>query len=340
MIQKRKILFLTRLYHPHIGGVEKHVYEMSKVLRRRGFQITLITERFDEKLLLEEVVEGVRVLRIPVSKNNKLKKFLIWKWMLFHLNLLFSHKIIHVHDVFYWLFPFRILIPFKKIYITFHGYEDFPIKKGWIHQRKIAEMLTNGNICVGKFMKKWYKTTPTSIIYGGVRLTSKNTLPKNQGAVFFGRLDEQTGISQYLLAYKKIKQRFPNFSLTVVGEGKLRKKIPPDVKIIGFRKNIFPFIRENRIIFVSRYLSMLEALASNREVVATYDNPVKKDYLNLSPFHKFVHVGKDAEEISNIVIGILKQKGTSDRLKEATEWAKSQTWELVADDYFRLWDIT
>ncbi|KKQ93581.1 MAG: hypothetical protein UT19_C0010G0025, partial [Candidatus Woesebacteria bacterium GW2011_GWB1_39_10b] len=28
-----KVLFLTRLYWPHVGGVEKHVYEIGKRLK-------------------------------------------------------------------------------------------------------------------------------------------------------------------------------------------------------------------------------------------------------------------------------------------------------------------
>jgi glycosyltransferase involved in cell wall biosynthesis len=337
MIQKKRILFLSRLYHPHIGGVEKHVEELSILATKKGYEVAVITERFDKKLPEYEILNNVYVYRLPVGESVFGKKFLIWKWMLSHFNLLIKADIIHVHDVFFWILPYRILIPFKKVYITFHGYEGFPIKKGWILQRKIAEKLTNGNICVGDFMKKWYNTTPTSVIYGGVRLNEKNEEVITPSAVFFGRLDEQTGIRQYIEAYRKIKEKIPGFVMTIVGEGELARLIPKGVKVVGFKKDIYPFILKNRIVFVSRYLSMLEALALGREVVATYDNPVKKDYILKSPFKKFIHVGRDSGEIADIVIRLLGKNTSSARLKNSSKWARTQTWENVLSTYFRLW---
>ena len=81
-------------------------------------------------------------------------------------------------------------------------------------QRKLAEVLTNGNICVGEFMKKWYKTRPTSVIYGGVRLEGKKYMSKARTGVFFGRLDGQTGILDYIKAYNLVKRKYPDFVMT------------------------------------------------------------------------------------------------------------------------------
>lgn len=339
MKQNKSILFLTRLYHPHIGGVEKHVEEISTLLKARGFFVTIVTEQFDIKLPLYEELRGLRIFRIPIGRNRFFKKFLIWKWILSHINLFVRADIIHVHDVFFWMLPIRILIPLKKVYITFHGYEGYPIKAGWKVQRKIAELLTNGNICVGIFMKKWYKTRPTLVIYGGVRVEGKKRAPDPQTAVFFGRLDNQTGILEYINAYQDIKKKFPKFRLTVVGQGELRSQIPPEVKVLGFKKKVEPYILENRFIFVSRYLSMLEALASNREIIATFDNPIKKDYLLMSPFKKYIFVGSNGHDIAKYVIKNLSKKGASNQTQEGTDWALAQTWEKVVENYLRLWKI-
>ena len=45
MVKKKNILFLTRSFYPNIGGVEKHVLELSKELIKRGYRITVITEK-------------------------------------------------------------------------------------------------------------------------------------------------------------------------------------------------------------------------------------------------------------------------------------------------------
>lgn len=338
-MQKQSILFLCKLYHPHIGGVEKHVEELSKVLLKRGLFMTIVTEQYDRSLLLEEKVRGITVHRIPVGQSIFFKKFYIWKWMLLHLKLLYGSDIIHIHDVFYWVLPFWVLVFFKNIYITFHGYEGFPIKLRWKIQRKVAEKLSKGNICVGDFMKKWYKTTPSTVIYGGVRLERENLKPTPQSAVFFGRLDRQTGIGEYLKAYESIKSKFPKFTFTIVGEGELSDIIPKNVKILPFKKNIGDYIAQNRFIFVSRYLSMLEALALKREVVAVYDNPVKRDYLLMSPFKKYVTVVRNSQEIERFVVSALKNGLQTEKIKRGNAWAKEQTWEKIADNYMRLWNI-
>lgn len=39
-----KILFFARLFYPHIGGVEKHLFEISTRLTAMGHEVTIVTE--------------------------------------------------------------------------------------------------------------------------------------------------------------------------------------------------------------------------------------------------------------------------------------------------------
>lgn len=338
MKQRTSILFLTRLYNPHIGGVEKHVAEVAKILQGKGYKLTIVTEQYDKKLKDVEVVNGVKVIRIPVGKNSFFKKFLIWKWTIRNCFFVSSFDVVHVHDVFFWLFPIRLFFFWKKMYITFHGYEDFPVKKRWILMRKVTEMMANGSICVGKFMKKWYFASPNYISYGGARLEEKNIGENQMGAVFFGRLEGQTGVMQYVDAYKKIKAQYPKFSLTIVGDGPLKRKLPKNVTYKPFTQDVFSYIAKNKFIFVSRYLSMIEALVMDKTVVAVYDNPIKKDYLLMSPFKKYVETFGTADEIADFIIKRLKEKNKTNN-DEAVVWAKSQTWEKVTNTYLSLWGL-
>ena len=337
MKQRASIIFISRLYFPHIGGVEKHVAQLSQVLLRKGYDVTVLTEQYEKSLKRDEVVDGVRIVRVPIGKNVSMKKFAIWKWVIGNLSFLFSFDVIHVHDVFFWLLPVRVLFFWKKVYVTFHGYEDYPVKKRWIFMRKVTEKLTNGSICIGKFMKKWYFASPTYVNYGGARLKYKNMRENPFGAVFFGRLETQTGIMQYLDAYIKIKEKYPKFQLTVVGEGPLKKNLPKDVIYKPFTKNVESYIAKNRFIFVSRYLSMIEALGMGKTVVAAYDNPIKKDYLLMSPFKKYVKVFSKPNEIADFVIKNMEKKSLLEIRSEGARWAQAQTWEKVASVYEDLW---
>lgn len=156
-----KILFMCRLYWPHIGGVEKHVEKISGVLSKTH-EITIVCEKHDPLLPDFEQRRGVKIYRIPGSD-----KWTIWKWWLAHLQLIKQADIVHIHDVFFWFLPFRLPYWSKKIYMTFHGWEGvYPIPWKNKLQHKIAEKLSRGNICVGNYLTKWYGTNPDFITYG------------------------------------------------------------------------------------------------------------------------------------------------------------------------------
>ncbi|MBI2028533.1 MAG: glycosyltransferase family 4 protein [Candidatus Levybacteria bacterium] len=340
------VLFLSRLFYPHIGGVEKHVLEISKILVEKGHKITIITEQYSRDLPKEEDFNGIRVLRIFTGQDDWFKKFRIWKELFKLKKLIRNASIVHCHDVFFWYFPFLFLYPKKKVYVTFHGYEDYPIPKKAVLVRRLSEKLSKGNICIGDFMKKWYGTEPTFVTYGGVdkyqisniKYQKDERLKDPNSAVFVGRLDEQTGIKTYLKAFKMIKKKIKNFKLLVVGDGKFKKHIVKNVRGVGFQLNPEKYIREYRFAFVSRYLSILEAFVSKRLVFAVYDNPLKEDYLKMSPFAKYIIVARNSKKLSDAVFYFLNNPNEEKKmLNKAYNWVNKQTWEKVTDTYLNLW---
>jgi glycosyltransferase involved in cell wall biosynthesis len=336
-----KIVFLCRLFVPHIGGVEKHVTEISQQLIKLGHNVSIITERYEDKLPQEEIYHGIYVYRIAAGKENKYKKFRIWKEMQKLQNIVKEADIIHCHDVFFWYLPFRFLYPKKPIYTTFHGYESYPISKGAIRMRKLAEKLSWGNICIGDFIPKWYGTSPTIVSYGAVKKAEKNIKSmeyKKQSAVFIGRLDEQTGALIYAKAIELVKKHYPNFDFTIIGDGIDRIKLEKNFTVLGFQENPEHFFYKYHFAFVSRYLSIIEALAAKRLVFAVYDNPVKEDYLKLAPFAKFIIIEKDPKKLTEKIIYYLNHLKISEKLiEEGFKWASNQTWEKMTNNYLTLW---
>ncbi|KKU80028.1 MAG: hypothetical protein UY06_C0007G0003 [Candidatus Amesbacteria bacterium GW2011_GWA2_47_70] len=49
MSEAMKVLMMTRLYWPHVGGVEKHVEKITEILKKKH-QITIVCEKHDPKL--------------------------------------------------------------------------------------------------------------------------------------------------------------------------------------------------------------------------------------------------------------------------------------------------
>ncbi len=331
------LMMLTKFFSPHFGGVEKHVELLSEELIKRGHSVTLITEQFTTDLPLIEIKFGIKIVRIPYFALNS--KRLIWTWMSEHEDLFADADLVHIHDVFWWYWPIRLLLLFKPVYITFHGYEGSnpPTKKAII-QRKVSEKICRGSICVGEFMKKWYYASPTLIMYGASISSKLIRVKPDDNAIFWGRLDVDTGISVYSEAIQKI----PNLSLYIFGDGPLLDEVREanikNVTLNSWVKNISLEIHRHKYAFVSRYLSILEAMQAKRLVFAVYNNEIKRDYLMCHPMRDNMIIAGTASELVKRFNEIKKNPAKQKRMIDAAyTWANEQTWEKLADQYEQLW---
>ncbi|MBI4097669.1 MAG: glycosyltransferase family 4 protein [Candidatus Levybacteria bacterium] len=332
-----KVVFLARRFYPDVGGVEKHVYEISKALIKKGHKVTVITQSEGDK----DVLDGIKIVRISKAPKGSSEKLQIWKWIISNRKLFQNADIVHSHDVFFWYLPIKLLFPSKKSFITFHGYESYPISKKSIFVRKISELLANGNIVVGDFIKKWYHTTPNYVTYGGVEISNIkyqiSNKPKRDSAIFIGRLDEHTGVLDYAKAVDLIKKEYPKFRFAIIGDGRYKERLER-YRPLGFKKETTTYLKRYNFAFVSRYLSILEALANRRLVFALYDNPVKEDYLRMSPFARFIVIAQTSEKLARKVTFFLNNPIQQEKFVNAGfSWVKDQTWENVLQIYLSLW---
>jgi glycosyltransferase involved in cell wall biosynthesis len=340
-----KILFLARRFYPYIGGVEKHVMEVSKMLISQGHSVSIITEMpEDNEYDLFEEINKIAIYRIKVGAANRLQKFRIWRQISLLRDVVEKSDIVHCHDVFFWYLPFRFMYPQKPVYMTFHGYEGYPISKKAIQVRKLSEKLVWGNICIGDFIPKWYGTKPTYVSYGAVRVDAadggeqrvKNV--KRESALFFGRLDDQTGILTYEKAIKKLQKKYPKFDFLVIGDGKYKKELDKNIQVLPFLQSPEKYFIKYHFAFLSRYLSILEAFAAKRLVVAVYDNPVKEDYLKMTPYAKWIIIENTPEGVVARIDDMLHNSKKEEKMINAAyAWVQKQTWEKMCQTYLLLW---
>jgi len=348
-----KILFLTGAFYPQLGGVEKSVYSVSAELCRNGYSIDIVTQKTDKTSSeFEEFPEGFRVHRIPPSKIPKTGIFWKWIWFLFHIKLIWNADIIHFHDfdvLIKWFFPYRFLFFRKKYYITFHGYEGFPLRYKHIFYRKIAEKITHGNICVGEFIKRWYRTKPDIIYYAAVYPPAENISSViGDDILFIGRLEKDTEIMNYLEALKLFYENSNSKScFKIVGDGSLREKAAAFLKenniphkFYGMQKNPNEFIKNARVVLASSYLSMLEAMSYGKVVIAFYSNNIKRDYLTSFPDYDYSFivmedVARTAKKIESVYLHTEKYDSMR---QSAIITAKELTWSKVAAKYISLYN--
>ncbi|MFZ3079837.1 MAG: glycosyltransferase family 4 protein [Bellilinea sp.] len=62
-----RILSVLTYYRPHASGLTIYAERLAKALARRGHQVTVMTSQYTQDLPLDEMVEGVRVVRVPVA---------------------------------------------------------------------------------------------------------------------------------------------------------------------------------------------------------------------------------------------------------------------------------
>ena len=76
-----KICFILEYYHPHIGGVEYLFKTLTEGLRKRGYEVTVLTRRL-KGTKGREFVDGVRVIRIR-TLNRYVFTFFSIPWAIF-----------------------------------------------------------------------------------------------------------------------------------------------------------------------------------------------------------------------------------------------------------------
>lgn len=349
-----KVLFLTRRFWPQIGGVERHVFEVTKELLKRGHDVTVVSEAPDEAYSpnWQSDAESAtftgrfKIYRMPPLHQNGSKKLEIWKWLWENRNLIENSEIIHAHDIYFWYMPFRLLNQAKRSYITFHGHETtFPPRHNAVLIRRLSNKFATSSIQVGDYITKWYKTKSKIITYGGVKVPKKiSSVHLNKktpiNLLFLGRVEKDNGVEVYEKLLGLLKKEKIDFRFTVVGDGSLRGNLEKFGKIIGFVRNPEDYVEKADVVLTSSYLSMLESMVRGRVVIAAYADPLKKDYIEMSPFKELILSGSD---IPRLLLALSQLQGDPRALEshidKARRWAFLYTWEKVADSYERLWRV-
>jgi len=345
-----KIVMIAPQFYPHIGGVEKHVLKISEDLTKVGYEISVLTVKY-ENTPNSDVFNNIAIYRIPDAKIY-LKWFYIFKYM----KLLKQADIVHCHDYstfIFWYLPFRLIYLKKSVFITFHGFEGLiPIPRHIIFLRKISEKLTKGNICIGDFIPKWYGTNPTMVLYGGVDLPKctsdiKYSITDGLKVIFIGRLEEDTGIKEYLSALVILKSKYNlDISGYICGNGSLRECIKKELNIHGIRIEMLGFVSSPEVYlqkcqfaFVSGYLGILEAMAYKKLVLNIYTNELKKDYLRLMPNASNMMITVDSpEELAEKMVYYFNHPSEMEQLMtNAYKFAAEHSWGSVTDSYVKLW---
>ncbi len=91
-----KILTVLTYYRPHTSGLTIYAERLAKAFVEHGHEVTVMTTQFEPGLPLEEIMEGVRVIRVPVML--RVSKGVIaptFGWVA--TKLVASHDVVQLH---------------------------------------------------------------------------------------------------------------------------------------------------------------------------------------------------------------------------------------------------
>ena len=91
-----KILTVLTYYRPHTSGLTIYAERLARAFARRGHQVTVMTTQFDPSLPLEETLDGVKIIRVPVAARVS-KGVIAPTFGLVATRLVAQHDVVQMH---------------------------------------------------------------------------------------------------------------------------------------------------------------------------------------------------------------------------------------------------
>jgi glycosyltransferase involved in cell wall biosynthesis len=91
-----KILTVLTYYRPHTSGLTIYAERLARAFAKRGHQVTVMTTQFDPSLLLEETMDGVKIIRVPVAARIS-KGVIAPTFGLVATRLVAQHDVVQMH---------------------------------------------------------------------------------------------------------------------------------------------------------------------------------------------------------------------------------------------------
>ena len=250
----KTICFVSALFYPHLGGVERYTHQLSKKLVEFGYNILIITTNTNN-INEFEVMDGISIYRLPIYK------FLGIRYPVIKHNKEYFKTIKEIKEI-----PIDFFVINTRFYLTSllglalakkqkkpaivieHGTGNFSINNkildfiGRIYERIITSKVKNYNpkfYGVSHACNSWlkhYNINSSGTFYNGIDSTyliknkldirKKFSIPENAIIVcFIGRLIEEKGIPEFYSAAKKLATEHADLYFFIAGTGPLLSSI-------------------------------------------------------------------------------------------------------------------
>ena len=353
-----KIVVVTSVFPPSIGGVQTHVYELARAMAAKGHQVRVISKSDGQIFNSEEFLEKVRIQWIGSSNLRYLYYYQLNKF----LKKLIAKKecdVIHVHG----MRPLKACVN-QGVPIIFTNHTSSFLKHlqtGGRHLQRLRQVLQGvdkvlapSTELVDATLQVGYEG-PTEYIPNGVDVNkfypAKSELRKQLGIpdsafviILARRLVDKNGTLYMAEAMKNIQHS--DIHLIVAGDGEQKQQFeniinkghhPKNVHMLGFVLNseMTPVYQAGDIcvlpsLMEATSITGLEAMATGLPLIGTRVGGIP-DLIDEGNTGLLIEP-RSPEQIQNAVEQLYRQRELTDKMKtQSVERAhKNFTWETIA----------
>lgn len=289
----KTIAFFSGYFLPHIGGVERYTYNLAKNLHKKGYNILIITTRYDEKLVEKEILDFATIYRLPIYKMFS-SRYPIIKKNKDYRKIINSLKKENIDDIFLnTRFQLTTLVGAKfakrnhiPCCIIEHGTGHFTVYNktldffGHIYEHILTfklKTLVKDFYGVSKACSEWlkhFKIKSKGTFYNAIDdkeydiYKEKMYINNNSNKIkilFAGRLLKAKGVLLLLEAFHELLKKYNNIELIIAGDGPLKETIFNDVEVtfIGSLKHEELMALYNQVDIFINPSSYAEGLPTN-----------------------------------------------------------------------------
>ncbi|MEO0293121.1 MAG: glycosyltransferase family 4 protein [candidate division WOR-3 bacterium] len=353
-----KIIFVSDLYYPHIGGISEHIFHLANEFERMGHKVSILTANIEGDLKPDErrVIRIGKSIVIPMNKSNARITYQVKLSLL--SEVINKYNIVHIHGTIAPTLPLLALKVSKRTNIftfhpTFNSSTLYKVFKGYLNHyfRKIHGKIAvspTAMASISKYFPGEYRIIPNGIDVSRFKIRKVEKNPFE--ILFVGRIEPRKGLQFLIDALPIIKRRFPKAFLTVAGGGykSMKIKIPPGVReavnFLGFvSPSKLPEIFNRASVFVSPAISgesfgivLLEAMASGIPVLAS-DIPGYRCVIKNGVNGLLFPPGKP-EEIASKVIKLMKDERLRKTLiRGGLNTVERYSWSAIAKEIIKFY---
>jgi len=270
MFKKKLVIFVPSIED---GGVEKNLFLIANYLSSKNVNVSLITANQDKKKYFSKRVNFISPQTSFLNKKNRFYKTLFCFYFLLNFflknkNLLILSFQANIYAIFFAFF-FRINIITRSntapvgwssniikrfIFKIFFKYPKKIIVNSVDFKKQLDKEFGINSICI-------YNPFDNEIIKNKIHSKIKFSFFKKNynNLINIGRMTDQKDQILLLKALNELKDQI-KFRLIILGKGKNRKKLEnyildnklkENIKIIGYKKNPYPYINKADIFILT-----------------------------------------------------------------------------------------